>query len=215
MAVLTSLDNALKWLQLAIQELQAETSPPQSGQESASSQAPQIQTDVKISWGAKVSPEFKKRVLWIADTLGCDPSWLMACMAWESGETFSSTIRNAAGSGAVGLIQFMPTTAIRLGTTTAFLAQTNPEDQLRFVYEYFKPMTGKLHNLGDVYMTILWPKAIGKPDSTVLFDRAATAIAYRQNVGLDINHDGSVTRGECLVKIEQKLTKGMQPGYVG
>lgn len=41
----------------------------------------------------------------------------MAAMAFESGETFSPSIKNAAGSGAVGLIQFMPSTAKALGTS--------------------------------------------------------------------------------------------------
>jgi soluble lytic murein transglycosylase-like protein len=35
----------------------------------------------------------------------------MACMAWESGRSFRPDVKNMAGSGATGLIQFMPTTA--------------------------------------------------------------------------------------------------------
>lgn len=211
MAVLTSLQNAEQWLKSAIQELQAATSTVQTVPAAAS---PQILPS-KIAWGSKVSPEFKKRVLWIADQLGCDPSHLMACMAWESGRTFSAAIRNAAGSGAVGLIQFMPKVAKALGTSTAALAQMTPEDQLRFVYEYFKPKSGKLQNLGDIYMAILWPAGIGKPDSFVLFNRTATVIAYRENAGLDSNHDGLVTRGECLVKIKGMLNEGLLPQNLG
>jgi hypothetical protein len=168
-----------------------------------------------MAWGAKVSPTFKARILWTARELGCDVNDLMACIAWESGETFRADIKNAAGSGAVGLIQFMPSTAKKLGTTTAALAKCDPADQIRFVYEYFKPFKGRLHNLGDVYMAILWPKAVGKPDSFVLFDRRKTPVTFRQNAGLDISHDGSVTREECLVKIKQKLTKGLKKGNIG
>jgi hypothetical protein len=139
----------------------------------------------------------------------------MACMAWESGETFRSDIKNAAGSGAVGLIQFMPATAKALGTTTSHLSQMSAEDQVNYVYRYFKPYAGRLHNLGDIYMAILWPKGVGKPDDYVLFDRRATPTTFRQNAGLDINKDGKVTREECLIKIKQKLAKGLQKGYVG
>src|SRR3546814_174031 len=64
-----------------------------------------------IAWGAKVSQEFRDRIWWIAEELGLNPDDLMACIAWESGETFSPSIKNMAGSGATGLIQFMPTTA--------------------------------------------------------------------------------------------------------
>jgi hypothetical protein len=164
----------------------------------------------KIAWGQKVSSTFRERVLWIADDLGCNPDHLMACMAWESGETFRPDIKNMAGSGATGLIQFMPSTARGLGTTTAELAALSAEDQLRFVYKYFEPLRGKLNSLGDVYMAILWPKAVGKPDHFVLFDRKKTPVAFRQNAGLDVNHDGLVTRAECLVKVNEKLAKGLR-----
>lgn len=169
----------------------------------------------KIAWGSKVSSVFKERVLWIADSLGCSADHLMACMAWESAETFSSNIRNAAGSGAVGLIQFMPTTAKSLGTTSDALAKMTPEDQLKYVYYYFKPWTGKLKNLGDVYMAILWPAAVGNDDRFVLFDKQKKPTTFRQNAGLDLDKNGQVTRAECLVKINEKLEKGLQQGYVG
>lgn len=220
MAVLTTqeaIQNAIGWLQIALNSIAQSV----DGQDSTSPQIaagqPQLEpaSQDKIAWGAKVSPSFKTRVLWTADALGCNASDLMACMAWEDAETFKSDTKNAAGSGAVGLIQFMPKTAVGLGTTTAALAAMSPEDQLRYVYEYFKPFSGRLHNLGDVYMAILWPKGVGQPDSYVLFDRAKTPTTFRQNAGLDGDHNGAVTRAECLVKINQKLAKGMQPGYIG
>lgn len=214
MALLESINAAIQWLEQARRELgQTETVSPSGGQsEPTSSVAP---ATARIAWGSKVSPKFRERVLWIADALDCHPSDLMACMAWESGETFSPGIKNAAGSGATGLIQFMPATAKALGTTTAHLSELSAEDQLRYVYEYFKPYAGRLHNLGDVYMAILWPKGVGQPDSYVLFDRAKTPTTFRQNAGLDVDHNGAVTRAECLVKINQKLAKGMQEGYIG
>lgn len=168
-----------------------------------------------IAWGAKVSDTFRDRVWWIAETLEVNPDYLMACMAWESGETFSPSIKNAAGSGATGLIQFMPSTAKALGTTVGELSQMRAEDQLNYVYKYFRGYAGKLKNLGDVYMAILWPKGVGKPDSYVLWDKRLSPVTYRQNAGLDINKDGRITRDECLTKIKQKLTKGLQKGYVG
>lgn len=174
-----------------------------------------LQRSADMAYGAKVSPLFKERVFWIADQLGVAPSDLMACMHWESGGTFSSTVRNAAGSGATGLIQFMPSTAAGLGTSTSALARMTPEDQLNYVYKYFRPYAGRLRNLGDLYMAILWPKGVGKADVYVLFDRAKTPTTFRQNAGLDGNKDGLVTRGECLIKIKQRLVDGMQPHNLG
>lgn len=169
--------------------------------------------DRKIAWGAKVSPVFKERVLWIAETLNVDPDDLMSCMAWESGESFSASKKNLAGSGATGLIQFMPSTARTLGTTTAELAKMTPEDQLNYVYKYFLPFHGRLNNLGDVYMAILWPKGVGKPDHYVVF--SGTGATYRQNAGLDVNKDGNVTRAECIVKVQAKKAKGLLSANLG
>jgi hypothetical protein len=168
-----------------------------------------------MAWGARVSPVFRERVRWIADALGTKADYLMACMAWESGETFKSDTKNLAGSGATGLIQFMPKTAAGLGTTTAALSKMTPEDQLKYVYEYFKGYAGRLDNLGDVYMVILWPGAVGKEDHYVLFDKSKMPTAFRQNAGLDVNKDGLVTRAECLVKINGKLAKGLLPENIG
>jgi len=152
-------------------------------------------------FGEKVTATFRARVQWLAADLELPVDDLMCCMAWESGRTFSASVRNAAGSGAVGLIQFMPQTAAALGTSTDALAAMKPEDQLNYVWKYFAPYKGRLHNLGDIYMAILWPAAIGKPDSYVLFDRDTGPHAYVQNKGLDFNHDGRITRAEAYSRV--------------
>jgi hypothetical protein len=168
-----------------------------------------------LAWGAHVSPVFRDRVRWIGQSLGVNPDYLMACMAWESAETFSPSVKNAAGSGATGLIQFMPSTAIALGTSTAKLAKMSAEDQLNYVYKYFRPYAGKLSNLGDVYMAILWPRGVGKDDSYVLWEQGKSPTTFRQNAGLDLNKDKKITRKECLKKIEEKLKNGLLPANVG
>lgn len=139
-------------------------------------------------------------------------SWLMACMAFESGETFSPSVRNAAGSGAIGLIQFMPATAKGLGTSTDHLAIMTAEEQLEFVHRYFLPYKGKLSRLSDVYMAILWPAAIGRPDTATLWDASTRPTTYRQNSGLDANKDLTITKGEAAAKVAAKLMKGLKSG---
>lgn len=170
--------------------------------------------DRPMAWGAKVSKRFRQHVVWISERLGCSPDDLMACIAWESGRTFSPSIKNMAGSGATGLIQFMPATALGLGTTVDELAKLSAEDQLYWVYQYFKPRNGKLKNLGDVYMAILWPAAIGKPDSHVLWAQDTKPTTYRQNAGLDINKDKRITRGEALAKVSAMKSEGLLPRNV-
>jgi hypothetical protein len=147
---------------------------------------------MKLAWGARVSAAFRARVVAISTMLGLDPSDLMSCMAFETGETFRADVRNAAGSGAVGLIQFMPSTAAALGTTTSVLAAMTAEQQLDYVLRYFKPWVGRLKSLGDVYGAILWPGMIGRADAYVVFDKADAQRPklYIQNAGLDFNKDG-------------------------
>jgi len=165
----------------------------------------------RLAWGNKVSPAFRTRVFEICDELGMQPDDLMACMAFETGQSFKANQFNAAGSHAVGLIQFMPSTAGALGTSTAELAAMTAEDQLEFVRKYFEPRKGKLKNLGDIYMAILWPAGIGKPDNHPLFKKDdKPARLYLQNKGLDINKDGVVTRAEACAKVQAMLEKGRE-----
>lgn len=162
-----------------------------------------------LAWGLRVSEVFRGKVFALCGRLGMNPDYLMACMAWESAETFSASIRNAAGSGAVGLIQFMPATAVGMHVTTGAMALMTPEIQLDYVEQYFKPYKGRLHSLSDHYMAILWPAAIGKPESSALWDKASRPTTYRQNAGLDVSHDGVITKAEAAGMVEAKLLKGM------
>jgi hemopexin len=159
-----------------------------------------------MAWGGRVSPGFRTRVLEICASLEIEPSYLMAAMAFETGRTFSPSIRNPI-SGATGLIQFMPATAARLGTTTNELAAMSPETQLDFVERYLRPFEGRLRTLADVYMTILFPAAVSRPGNFALFSRPE--VAYEQNSGLDRNRDGRVTKSEAEVPVRALLAEGL------
>lgn len=165
-----------------------------------------------MAWGKKVSAEFRTRVAQIAAGLGVQVDQLMACMAFETGETFAPDKQNPK-SKATGLIQFMPSTAKQLGTTIEQLAAMSAEAQLDYVEKYFNPWRHKLANLGDLYMAILWPKAIGKSDGFVLFKQPS--VAYTQNAGLDADKNGEITRAEASAKVIAKLNKGLLPAWFG
>jgi hypothetical protein len=166
-----------------------------------------------IAWGAKVTPQFKKRIIEICKELGINPDFLMSCMALETGETFRTDIRNKKGSGATGLIQFMPDTAMDYGTTTNKLAKMTPVEQLEYVKKYFMHRKGKLHTLEDVYMAILYPAAIGKSPNTVLF-KAGTK-KYDQNDGFDADDNDEITIGEISSTVRAKYKKGLTKGFFG
>lgn len=138
----------------------------------------------------------------IAAKYNTDPANIMAAMHFETGGSFDPGVRNAAGSGATGLIQFMPSTAKGLGTTTDNLAGMSRLDQLQYVDQYFAG-TGlsrnSENNVDDVYMSILWPKAVGKEDDYVLFTKGTKA--YAQNSGLDAGGKGYVTKADAARKV--------------
>lgn len=169
----------------------------------------------RIAWGAKVSPAFRDKIRAMCARLRCDPSDMMSCIAWESGQTFSASVKNAAGSGATGLIQFMPNTARDMGTSVDKLAAMTAEQQLDWVEEYFRPYIGKLNTLADLYMAILWPVAVGKPMDFVLWDSKSRPTTYRQNMGLDTNRDGQITKHECAARLLDMKAEGLKPENMG
>ena len=169
-----------------------------------------------LCWGAKVSPPFRDGVRRIGSRLGINPDYLMACMAFETGRTFDPAVRNKAGSGATGLIQFMPSTAAALGTSTNELAKLSGPQQLIYVEAYFRPNKGRLKTLSDVYMAILWPGGIGRAEDYVLFRESDKLHPkrYIQNAGLDFNDDGVITKREACDGPTRMFNIGLRPENV-
>ena len=160
--------------------------------------------------------EFQRGVAGVAQRLGVSAGDLMAVMDFETGGTFDPAIRNGAGSGATGLIQIMESTAIGLGTTTDQLSKMSRLQQLDYVEKYLKN-TGIKQGAGlsDLYMSVLFPAAIGKSDDFVLFGKGAMSGfeggAYTQNAGLDKNGDGSITKAEASTKVLGHANVWRQP----
>lgn len=160
-----------------------------------------------VAFSARVSPGFVDEVVDIAKDVGIpDPSWLMACMAFETGGLFSPTVENKV-SGATGLIQFMPGTAQELGYDMDQLRDMTAEEQLIVVRQYFSRYRGRIKTLEDCYMAILWPAAIGRPPGYVLFSEGKP---YLQNKGLDLDKDGKVTKWEACARVRKLLEDGMR-----
>lgn len=162
-----------------------------------------------LPWGMKVSLDFKQklfnmceRLKWTEDHAG----WLMACMAFETGRTFSPSVRNPASS-ATGLIQFMEATARGMGTSTKELARMSATKQLDYVERYFKANAHKINSLEDMYMAILWPKGISQTLEYVLWKTGTRQ--YAVNRGLDKNRDGRVTKLEAASKVKELYYEGL------
>lgn len=177
-----------------------------------------------IMFGQQVSAAFKDAVLWIEKQLGLNADHLMCCMHFETGGTFSPTVKNAAGSSGLGLIQFMRATIEgpkgmlaqrptlrKLAANHAGLASLTAVQQLTFVYYYFQAFGKDLSSwsLEDTYMAILFPKAIGKPLSWPM-PWAAGSLAYKQNAGLDLNKDQVITKAEAATGVTKRQALGEQ-----
>lgn len=165
-----------------------------------------VNLDEPETFGAKVDK--------ISANLEIDPQDLLAVMKFETGGELDSKTKNRAGSGATGLIQFMPSTAKELTGADSkkaaieILESMSPTEQLDYVEKYLSPFKGKLKSLEDLYMAVLYPKAVGKDLDYPLFkEKDYTKVkkeldAYWLNRGLDLNKDGIVTKEEAASKVK-------------
>ncbi len=170
----------------------------------------EVGDEAPLAWGAKVSQEFRDKVRGISSELGCDPNHLMAAMAFETGRTFSPTVLNPQ-SGAIGLVQFTSIAITDIGTTKEALARMTAVQQLDMVKKYLSRYSGRMALIDDIYMVILWQKAVGQDSNYVLFSKPS--IYYTQNAGFDVrgNNDGKVTKAEASAQVRAMLTEGMKP----
>lgn len=130
----------------------------------------------------------------ISNKLGVDAEWLMIVMMHES--NLDPQARNN-GTQATGLIQFIPSTAKGLGTSVGSLYNMSSVEQLNYVYLYLKPKAGKYQDVGDLYMYILFPAAVGKADDYILQTSSLSAATVaRSNPLFDANKDQKITVGE-------------------
>lgn len=168
-------------------------------------------TQVNLCWGAKVPRSFALRVITAGQDFDMDPNWFMACMAFETGRTFSPSVKNP-NSSATGLIQFMWSTAQEYGTSPALLALMSQDKQFDYVWLYFRDAIkahGPLTSLADCYMAILNPVAIGKPMDYEMWVKGSSA--YAANAGLDANKDHKITKAEAAARVAEMLTEGLLP----
>ena len=135
---------------------------------------------------------FEKKVKEISRMLAVPPEWMMAVMYAES--RFDPGVLNHKGSGATGLIQFMPGTALELNVSVERLKRMSAVQQLEYVYLYMQNVReryGEYQSLADFYLAILYPKARGQDFCYTLY--ANPSQSYKQNSGLDEDKDGRVT----------------------
>ena len=167
-------------------------------------------------------PEFLRGINDLAEKYNLDSTDLLANMAAESG--ISPSIKNKTG-GAVGLIQFMPSTAKDLGTSSEELSKMSAVEQLKYVDKYFKQVgldksakeaksKGKKVTASTLYSKVFLPLYADAPEDTVLGKKGSPELLkgtnltlgkiYEQNSSLDVDHNDIIQKFELGSKIASK-----------
>ena len=135
--------------------------------------------------------EFLNEIIALASDLSVAPEDLMFVIWFETAKTFSPSIQSKF-TKATGLLQFMPSTAIWLGTTIDELKKMTNIQQMEYVRMYLLPFKGRYKDYVDLYCSIFWPAAVGKPDTF----RITHDLVARQNPIFDINRDLDIEKSE-------------------
>lgn len=156
----------------------------------------------------KEKAPFEAGVKKLAAKLEIPPEWLMAVMYMES--RFNPAVANHRGSGAVGLIQFMVPTVremnMRMNKKLYMqdIQNMSGVEQLELVENYLQTVRkrrGEFNSLRDLYLAILYPKAINRDLTYKLFSKPSKR--YTQNSGLDMNKDGIVSVWDIDVRMKK------------
>lgn len=150
----------------------------------------------------RVTPEFLRALEGVAQRTGARPEHLMGVMSLETMGTFKPGIQNP-DTKATGLIQFIPSTAKGLGTSTAALAQMTPTEQLTYVEKYLSQpqYRGRVGTLEGLYSAVL-PGRIHESGDVIF--RGGTE-AYRDNKWLDKDGSGDITLREAVDQVKVRM----------
>ena len=178
-----------------------------------------------VGFGAKTlekrtTPVFRAKLARVAQDIGADPSDLAAVIGLETMYTFDPAIRNqhcervlCKGDRAcvsrrcgTGLIQFMPSTAKRLGVTTDQLAAMSGVEQLDYVRRYFLWFGRGFSNVDQLYYSVFWPACRGKSAGHVVAEAGSNV--YSQNRGFDRAGRGYFTCGDVSGAARQARATG-------
>jgi len=126
----------------------------------------------------KMGSALAAEIVAVARRVGVPPEDLAALINFESAGTFASDVKNPM-SGATGLIQFMPSTAKRMGTTTDALAQLTPVQQMTWVEKYLSSYAGRMDDIAGLAMAVFYPAYVGRS-----LDTEFSAKVQRYNPGI-------------------------------
>jgi hypothetical protein len=157
---------------------------------------------------------FEDKVWAVSRSLKVPPDWLMAVM-WLESRLNPRAVHFRPGDPAraedrteiraVGLIQFLPSTARALGVSGSELYRMDAVAQLDYVKKYFAQFPPP-RTFIDLYALCFYPAAVGKPDHWT-FPRSVV----QYNSALDDDRDGTLTKGEWTEKVRRLLPAHARP----
>ena len=164
-----------------------------------------------LAWGQKVSPAFRQKLRDCCARLRVNPDFLMAAMAFETGETFSPSTNERPIQG----YRPDPVHAVhgsKPGNQYRTVGADDGRRTARFRGEAFPPLHWSSAVVGRHLYGDLVSRGHRSEQHFVLFRRGT--IAYDQNRGLDANGDGLVTKDEAAQRVRSKLNKGREPQFI-
>jgi hypothetical protein len=161
-------------------------------------------------------PEIADYARQIADS-GYDPVGIGAVIENESARTWSPAVAgpvafNTPPGYPVGLIQFAPDTAKKLGTTTAALKKMSFSQQVAFLPKYYSLFgpPSKFKRPVDYYLAG-WGSGVGTSDDYVLAREGDTK--FEANRGLARGND-TITTGDLAAFVNGNITAGKAAGTI-
>lgn len=134
---------------------------------------------------------------------GLKREWLAAIMKIESG--FSTTAKNVQDGKvwAVGLIQFVSSTAVGLGTTLDKLLKMSIPEQFDYIIKYYQKAPKTVNSLLEMYCFNFYPKCVGKPLDYVLF--SAGSLPYKLNKAFDVAGKGYINKTDVMNWLKKRV----------
>ena len=152
----------------------------------------------------KFTSEKAKSILKVAKEIGVDPNDLAAVISFETGGTFSPSVKNPKSS-ATGLIQFMEgsggTKGKYYGMSRKKFSSLSFDEQMVYVEKYFKDRgfkSSKKRDVADLYTAVTG------------YGYKKGSKAYELNKVWDSNGDGYIAKGEM---VQNKSFKAHQKNY--
>jgi hypothetical protein len=163
---------------------------------------------------SKFNKEERRKVREVSNSLGIKEQWLYKIIYIESrgmptavyykkGDDKDPSIR--CNYRATGLIQFLPSTAEALGTSTAELYEMSICEQLDYVEKYLKLASHgkKIKTITNLYLAVFYPSCIGLQDNHVIGSKYSDVANW--NKRLDVNKDSTLTINDVKLFVANVL----------